>query len=143
MLDRRTGGEGHGLRRSDASSSSRAQVPAETGRISEDGEINFDGLPDVIRELAERNVSPAGNNVARFERTAQGILTTPRSLMSSDHALYFKLDGLLCLDPDDYELEELRLVLQEVYEAGNFTTTDQGLFRKALCHYDRLRYLRS
>lgn len=115
---------------------------AETGRIGDDGDINFDNLPDVIRELAERNISPAGNTVARFERTVKGILTTPRSLMSSDHALYFKLDVLLCLNPDDYELEELRSVLQEVYKAGNFTTTDRGLFRKALCHYDRLRYRR-
>lgn len=113
---------------------------SETGRIAEDGEIDFEGLPEVIRELAERRISAADHTISRFERTVRGTLSTPKELMASDHARYFKLESLLCLDPDDYEIEDLRLALVETFEAGEFTTTDRGLFRKALRHYDRLRY---
>lgn len=109
----------------------------ELGRVSVEGDRDFSGLPEVIEKLAQRELSMPQSSRSRFQREVEGILTTPLQVMESDLALYFKLHCLLLIDPDSYELTELRDVLRQLHD-GPISDSDLSGFRKVLCHYDRL-----
>jgi hypothetical protein len=114
---------------------------SESGRIAADGEISYADLPAVVRQLAERDRAIGKDIVTRFQREVAGVLTSPSAIASSGLPLYFQLDALVLLDPAGYELDELRDVLTAMYE--NVLTSPpylQSPLRRALCHYDRLRF---
>lgn len=61
--------------------------------------------------------------------------------MALDQAVYFRFEALLCLDPDGFELEELREVLAEqIDDSETQTRANRSYLYKAISHYDRLRY---
>lgn len=109
---------------------------AEAGRLSPDGVADYDGLPDIVRSLAERKLDVVAASKARFAREVSGELITPRQIANSSYALYFKLDCLTLIQNPD--LDELATVLREIYAmpdlGGNVSQ-----FRRALCHFDRLK----
>lgn len=108
---------------------------AEAGRIDADGVVDYDGLTDIVRSLAEREINVVAGSRARFTREVSGELVTPRQIADSSYALYFKLDCLTLIENPD--LDELAAVLREIYAmpdlGGNVSQ-----FRRALCHFDRL-----
>ncbi|PII91748.1 hypothetical protein BMH31_03430 [Leucobacter sp. OLIS6] len=110
----------------------------ELGRIAPDRSIDFAELPDVVRKLAERRVSASAQNKARFDREVSGVLKTPREVLDSDYPMYFKLECLVLLDPDDYSAADLREALVELYESPETTSqNNMALLRRAICLYDR------
>ncbi len=112
----------------------------ETGRISKDGSIDFDGLPSIIKSLAERPLEASAQSKSRFAREVAGNLTTPREILDSDYTTYFKLDCLVLLDPSGYALDELREALVELYGTEDASSnTNRALIRRDLCYYDRRR----
>lgn len=114
----------------------------DAGRIDNHGKIDYNGLPACVREATKRIPKPNTNNKTRFERDLAGKAVKPRDVMTAELALYFRLDSLLCLEPGQFEIDELREVL-----ASRFDDTDiqevanRTYLYKAICHYDRLRYL--
>ncbi|GGR28840.1 SIR2 family protein [Agromyces mediolanus] len=114
----------------------------ESGRISPDGSIEFDDLPEVVKQLAEKPLTASAQSVARFNREVQGVLKTPREVMDSSYATYFKLECLILLDPSGYTTDDLREVLVELYGTEEASSPYlRALFRKVLCLYDRRRAL--
>ncbi|MDR6639631.1 SIR2 family protein [Paenarthrobacter nitroguajacolicus] len=109
---------------------------AEAGRVDTDGVVNYEGLTDIVRSLAEREINVVARSRARFTREVSGELVTPRQIADSSYALYFKLDCLTLIENPD--LDELATVLREIYAmpdlGGNVSQ-----FRRALCHFDRLK----
>lgn len=115
---------------------------AETGRIAVDGTIDFDSLPEVIRQLAERPLAGSSGSQSRFEREVRGVLATPRAVLDSDYPTYFKLECLVLLDPSDYTTEDLHDALVELYGTDEVSSpSNLALFRRAICLYDRRRAL--
>lgn len=113
----------------------------ESGRVNLNGETNYEGLPPVIRKLAEKDLEITAGNRARYVREVQGKLTTPRALIDSELPHYFMADCLVLLDPKGYDLEELRDVLIELYEDSRIRVSYlETSLRRALCHYDRLSH---
>ncbi|MCZ0708385.1 MULTISPECIES: SIR2 family protein [Microbacterium] len=114
----------------------------EAGRIASDGTINFGGLPDVVKRLAERSLTSSPGSRARFEREVKGVLTTPRQVVDSDYTTYFKLECLVLLDPAGYSAEDLHEVLVELYGSTEVSSpSNLALFRRVVCLYDRRRAL--
>lgn len=114
----------------------------ECGRISADGAIDFSALPPVIQSLAERSLTVAHQSRARFDREVRGVYATPAQLLEADLAMYFKLDSLVLLDPDDFASEDLRAALAELYQTENaIEKSNIALFRRAVCLYGRRRAL--
>ncbi|TYL50438.1 SIR2 family protein [Agromyces mariniharenae] len=114
----------------------------EAGRIAPDGSIHFDGLPDVIKRLAERPLTASAQNEARFNRDVKGALTTPRQIVDSEYTTYFKLECLVLLDPADYSTTDLHDVLVELYGTPDVSSPyNLALFRRAICLYDRRKAL--
>lgn len=114
----------------------------ETGRIAADGTIDFGGLPEVVQKMAERDLTPSAESRSRFDRDILGTLTTPREVTESNLATYFKLDCLLLLDPEGYDLDDLRDVLAELYGRSDISS-NRSSFRRAICMYDRQRSLKA
>lgn len=124
--------------------SSNAYLPVfkylrECEMIDEKGKIHTAGLPEEVKDLLKRTPAPSDQNRRRYERDVKGKMNTPRAIFESDLALYFKLDCLLCLDPIDYDIDELREVLAEQLALANSQGTRTNLF-KAIAYYDRLKY---
>ncbi|WP_330766960.1 SIR2 family protein [Rhodococcus sp. M8-35] len=110
--------------------------------IDNRGRVQFHGLPEEVKRLIERDLEPAAQNVRRYQRDVEGDLTTPREIFQSDLALYFKLDCLLCLNPDEYDLEELRQVLVEQLDHVSGNQLARTNLFKAVAYYDKLKYAR-
>jgi hypothetical protein len=111
----------------------------ESGRISSTGDVDYTGLRPIIRQLAERKLQSRDQYIIdRYRRQVEGKLQSPRDVMATDFALYFKLECLLLLDPGLFDLEELRAVLVELYESSVFESHVSN-FRRVLAWYDRLR----
>ncbi|WP_315068192.1 SIR2 family protein [uncultured Microbacterium sp.] len=108
----------------------------ECGRVAEDGSVDYSGLPSIIQSLAEKSLEIGRYSQGRFEREVEGHLTTPRQVMNSDYSMYFKLDCLVLLPEDGYEIEELREVLVELFDEEQTNNNRAGL-RKVLCKFDR------
>lgn len=112
---------------------------AEAGRIDSAGKISYKGLKPIIRQLAERPIQSHSQPIIdRFRREVEEGLTTPRAVMGSDLAPYFKLECLLLLDAATLDLDEFREVLVDFYQSESFAA-HASYFRKALVRYDRLR----
>lgn len=110
---------------------------AETNRIAEDGRIDWTGLPEIIKKLAERPIEASSQSRARFDREVKGVLATPRQIADSAYPMYFKLECLVLLDPAEYSTSELRDVLIEFYGTPEIEEqSNMPLFRRALCMYD-------
>ncbi|MBD9699558.1 SIR2 family protein [Flavimobilis sp. GY10621] len=110
----------------------------ELERIAPNGSIDFAGLPGVIRKLAERQVLASAQSTARFDREVSGVLRTPREVVDSEYPMYFKLECLVLLDPNDYSEADLREVLVELYESPEARSQSNIAFlRRAICLYDR------
>lgn len=110
----------------------------ETGRIGKDGSINFEELPEIVQNLAERPLVATAQSTERYNKKVKGVLFTPRQVMDSDFALYFKLDCLALLDPHGYEATELRDVLIDLYGDSDVTAPAcLPPYRRAICVYDR------
>ncbi|MFF0911516.1 SIR2 family protein [Microbacterium enclense] len=123
---------------------SSATVPVrkylrEAGRVDAAGNIDYSDLRPIIKQLAERPIQSHSQQIIdRYRREIQGVLTTPRAVMSADLAPYFRLECLLLLDDATLDLSEFRDVLVEFYRSAEFTA-QASYFRKALLRYDRLR----
>lgn len=108
---------------------------SEAGRVGVDGVIDYAGLPEIVRSLAEREINVGDSSRARFNRDVLGKLVTPRQIADSSFALYFKLECLTLIE--NIDLNEFSTVLREIYAlpdlGGNVSP-----FRRALCHFDRL-----
>lgn len=112
----------------------------ESGRMTPDGTIDYDGLPEVIRQLAERPLEASAQSKSRFDREVKGVLTTPRQVLDSSYPMYFKLECLILLDPEPYSAHELRDALVELYGTPDASSpTNRALFRRVVCVYDRRR----
>lgn len=111
----------------------------EEGRINSDNSVNFEGLPDIIGKLAEREIAVSPQSQSRFARTVRSKLTTPRSIKESNFKKYFKLECLVLLEPTDFDLDEMRDVLVEFFTEET-TSGEVALLRRAACHYDRLKH---
>lgn len=110
----------------------------ECDRIAPDGTIDYTGLPGVVQGLAEKLLTASAQSTARFHRDVEGNLTTPRQIMESSYATYFKLECLILLDPAQYTADDLREVLVELYGTEDASSPyHRALFRKALCLLDR------
>lgn len=110
----------------------------ETGRISRNGKINFDGLPKIIKALAERPLSASNESQARFNREVRNKLTTPRAVVESSYPMYFKLECLMQLDPQSYQTEDLREILVDLHGTTEaLSESNLALFRRVVCMYDR------
>lgn len=110
---------------------------AETGRISS-GKVTTDGLPESVRKVIAHKLAIPPNNLHRFKRDIEGKYSTPRQIMDTSLATYFKWDSLAVLDPGGFDLDELRDVLVEEYRRLP-EKANTGLYR-AIARYDRLRY---
>lgn len=108
----------------------------ECGRVAEDGSVDYAGLPPIIQSLAEKSLEIGRCSRGRFERELEGHLTTPRQVMNSDYSMYFKLDCLVLLPEQGYEIEELREVLVELFDEEQTNNNRAGL-RRVLCKFDR------
>lgn len=114
----------------------------ELGRMAPDGTIAFDGLPDVVKTLAERSIDASAQSKARFEREVRGVLNTPQELLDSSYAMYFKLECLVLIDPAGYTTSELRDALTEIYAKSEVReSNNMPLLRRAICLYDRRKTL--
>ncbi|MFW3385322.1 UNVERIFIED_CONTAM: SIR2 family protein [Kocuria sp. CPCC 205274] len=110
---------------------------SEAGRVASDGIVNYEDLPDIICSLAERKIQVNDASMTRFNRDVLGTLMTPRQIADSGLALYFKLECLTLINPDDIDLDEFAAVLRELYVLPEMRGNESP-FRRALCHFDRL-----
>lgn len=114
---------------------------AECDLIGAGGKITTAGLPDNVKKLIRRTPAPTSGNRKRFEKQFRETLLSPRAVFESDLAQYFKFEALLCLDPSTYDIEELRQVLAEEFDAPvNAQGNNRTHMFKAIAHYDRLRW---
>lgn len=111
--------------------------------IGNEGKVQVDGLPAEVERLINREIEPTAQNIKRYQRDVEGNYTTPREIFAADFALYFKLDCLLCLDPDSIDLEELRQILAEQLKNPNVKAAEKTNLFKAIAYYDRLKYANS
>ncbi|WP_322544554.1 SIR2 family protein [Rhodococcoides fascians] len=104
--------------------------------------IDSSQYPTALGNLITRIPAPSAQNIARFKRTVEGRLFTPEQVFSDNSlALYFKFECLLCLNTEDYEMEELRTILAEQIDAPeNSRSINRTHLFKAIAYYDRLRY---
>lgn len=112
---------------------------SEAGRVGADGTIDYSGLPEIIRSLAERKIDVSAAVKARFDRDVLGQLVTPRQIADSSLAFYFKLDCLTHRESEGLDIEEFSMVLREFYALPELHSHVSS-FRRALCRLDRLRY---
>ena len=111
----------------------------EAGRVDAAGKVNYKGLKPIIKQLAERPLQNHSQAIVdRFHREVAGVLKTPRAIMDSDLALYFKLECLLLVETAGLDLDELHNVLVEFYRSPDYAA-QASYFRKVLVRYDRLR----
>lgn len=105
------------------------------------GRVKTSGLDDAVRDLLKRTPVVSAYSKNRFNTRVKGVMKTPRTVMDSDLPLYFKLDCMLCLNPKDFDIEELREVLAEVFALEEeLTVNERTCLFKAVAIYDRLKY---
>lgn len=113
----------------------------ECGAIDNFNEINETEIPDTVKDLIKRIPTASKQNQARYSRVVAGKFKTPREVFEADFAVYFKFECLLCLDSNNYDIEEMRQVLAEQLELSeNGETNSRTNLFKAIAHYDRMKY---
>lgn len=109
--------------------------------VSSTEELKNGSIPDKVKQAAVYKIEPNRQAAARFNKNDKGLIKTPRQLFNTDQPRYHKLDALLCLDPDDYELDELRDVIRDQYDTlHDLTPGERSSFYKSVAHYDRLKW---
>lgn len=109
--------------------------------IDDFNEIDETEIPETVKDLIQRIPTASKQNQARYTRVVAGKFQTPREVFEADFAVYFKFECLLCLDPKNYDIEEMRQVLAEQFELSeNEETSNKTNLFKAIAHYDRMKY---
>lgn len=109
--------------------------------LTSKSQLDLSGLDFSVQTLAERVPVPSDQNKRRFDGQHRSTLTTPRDIFDADLALYYKFEALLCLEPDLFELSELRVVLIEQLEnPDNEKQNNRSSLFKAIAYYDRLKW---
>lgn len=116
---------------------------SEINRISPSGSIDFSELDPVIEVATKRTIEISESIESRFNKEVRGIYKLPSEIFTSDFPVYFMIDAMILLEQGSYPLEDLRDTLVRLNE--NFPTSGSNgtLFKKLLCHYDRIRHLGS
>jgi hypothetical protein len=112
----------------------------ESGRISADGTIDFSELPTKIESYANKDIYVTEQSEKRYARDIEGRLSTPSDIASSELAPNFKLDCLILLNPNNYDIDELRDFLVTFGNSSARTKGTETAYRKVLAHYDRLKF---
>ena len=114
----------------------------ESGRIKDDGQIDYTDLEPIICKLAEKEITSPGDDIkTRYFRDVKGTYDSPEDIFSSENALYFKFQCLLLIDCDSFNLEEVKNILVEYFSRyDSMSDSEKGQYRKVLVRYDRLKY---
>ena len=100
--------------------------------LSDPGALDVE-LARVVTRIRRLNVPE--QNRRRFLQQKIGDLRSPLAVMATSLADYFKLDSLLLLDPEGYDLDDLREALLQYWnEKGEAGVASH--FWRALCYYD-------
>ena len=114
----------------------------ESGRIKDDGQIDYTDLEPIICKLAEKEIASPGDDIkTRYFRDVKGTYDSPKDIFSSENALYFKFQCLLLIDCDSFNLEEVKNILVKYFNRyDSMSNNEKGQYRKVLVRYDRLKY---
>lgn len=113
---------------------------SEAGRIRDDGSVDYEGLPGLIKKLAEKAIAqPVTSTLGRVKACFGDRIPSVEEVLDLDEKLYTKLYALQLVAQKGGSEESLKDALATIYadrpEGPDFT----GL-RKAICALDRKLY---
>ncbi|MCK2200195.1 SIR2 family protein [Corynebacterium callunae] len=112
----------------------------EYGRVAGNGTVNFDGLPDVIKDLAERErVLPAnGFTLRRIE--IFGPEASAKEILESKATLHVKMNCLLALLQENGREVEIKNALADWAANASADDRTHGSYRKVIASLDQVMF---
>lgn len=112
----------------------------EYGCVADNGIVNFDGLPDIIKELAERErVLPAAGFALRCEEMfGRGV--PAEKILDSSKTLHVKMNCLLVLLQENGKAAEVKKALAEWAINASSDERKHGIYRKVIASLDQVMY---
>lgn len=113
----------------------------EAERLTPGASMTISDLDESVQRLITRKIEAQEYIAKRFARDVNSQPQSPRELIDSDLADYYRIGALLCIPPDSYPLDELKEVLRDLLDnVGDLDSSERTHLFRAIAYYDRLRW---